>query len=145
MSAPGNSPHAHSPHDHSSHDHSSHGGGYEKRDTIARPIVIFGVALLGIVLVSLVLMGGLFSYYNVRETRLDQSASPLGAVTQPPEPRLQVAPGRDLAGQRTAEAQKLDGYEWIDRDAGIVAIPIERAMDLVAERGLPRWSATDAQ
>ena len=82
----------------SEHGHSSHGGGYEKRDTTARPIVLFGVGLLALVIVSLLLMGGLFSFYDVRETRLDQSASPLGAVTLPPEPRLQVTPGQDLVG-----------------------------------------------
>jgi len=129
----------------SGHGLNSHGGGYETRDTSARPIVIFGIALLGVMLVSLVLMGLLFRYYNVREERRDQSASPLGAVAQPPGPRLQVTPGRDLVEQRAAETEQLDGYEWIDRDAGIVAIPVERAMDLVAERGLPHWSTTDAQ
>jgi len=125
--------------------HSPHGGGYEKRDTTARPIVLFGVALLGIILVSLVLMGGLFRYYNVREARLDESASPLGAVTLPPEPRLQVSPGQDLVGMRAAEIRTLNGYEWIDRDEGIVAIPVERAMDLLAERGLPRWNRINEQ
>jgi hypothetical protein len=129
----------------SEHGHSSHGGGYEKRDTTARPIVLFGIGLLGLIVVSLLLMGGLFSYYNVRETRLDQSASPLGAVTLPPEPRLQVTSGQDLVGMRAHEDRKLDGYEWIDRDGGIVAIPVERAMDLVAERGLPRWTPTNEQ
>ena len=129
----------------SEHGHSSHGGGYEKRDTTARPIVLFGVGLLALVIVSLLLMGGLFSFYDVRETRLDQSASPLGAVTLPPEPRLQVTPGQDLVGVRAIEDRKLEGYEWIDRDAGIVAIPVERAIDLVAERGLPRWNGTDEQ
>ena len=129
----------------SEHGHSSHGGGYEKRDTTARPIVLFGVGLLALVIVSLLLMGGLFSYYNVRETRLDQSASPLGAATLPPEPRLQVTPGQDLVGVRAIEDRKLEGYEWIDRDAGIVAIPVERAIDLVAERGLPRWNGSDGQ
>ena len=128
----------------SEHGDSSHGG-YEKRDTTARPIVLFGVGLLALVIVSLLLMGGLFSFYDVRETRLDQSASPLGAVTLPPEPRLQVTPGQDLVGLRAEEERKLNGYEWIDRDAGIVAIPVERAMDVVAERGLPRWNGTDGQ
>lgn len=129
----------------SQHGHSSHGGGYEKRDTTARPIVLFGVGLLALVIVSLILMGGLFSYYDVRETRLDQSASPLGSVMLPSEPRLQVTPGQDLIEKRTIETRKLNGYGWVDRDAGIVAIPVERAMDLVAEHGLPRWKGTDEQ
>lgn len=127
----------------SGHGHPPHGGGHETRDTTARPIVLFGVGLLAIMLVALLLMGGLFSYYNVREEKRDQSASPLGAVAEAPGPRLQVNPGSDLIEMRAAENKELNGYQWVDRDAGIVAIPIERAMDLVAERGLPRWSASN--
>ena len=31
----------------------------------------------------------------------------------------------------------LSSYGWIDRDLGVVRIPIDRAMDVLAERGLP--------
>jgi hypothetical protein len=55
---------------------------------------------------------------------------------EPPPPRQQVAPpvelGRYLAGQKL----KLDTYYWIDRDRGIVHIPIEEAMKRVAEHGI---------
>ncbi len=38
---------------------------------------------------------------------------------------------------RAAEDQVLNSYRWIDQSAGIVGLPIDRAMDLVAQRGLP--------
>ena len=41
-----------------------------------------------------------------------------------------------------AQQQKLKTYRWVDRQAGVVAIPIDRAMDLIAEQGLPARSAT---
>lgn len=129
----------------SAHGHSPERRGYEARDTTARPIVLFGIALLGLIVVALLLMGWLFRYYDVRETRLDVSASPLGPPDQPSGPRLQVNPSGDFAQIRSTELEKLNGYEWVDRDAGIVSIPIERAMDLLAERGLPQWEGSDEQ
>jgi len=61
------------------------------------------------------------------------------AATRPqfPEPRLQVAPEADLAALRAREDAELNSYGWVDRKAGIIRIPIGRAMDLVVERGLP--------
>lgn len=53
-----------------------------------------------------------------------------------PAPRLQSSPARDLAILQARSAAILDGYGWIDRSQGIVHIPIDRAMQLVMERGL---------
>ena len=51
----------------------------------------------------------------------------------PPEPRLQTMPAEDLAQLRAREDTILDGYGWEDRAAGMVHIPIARAMELVAK------------
>jgi hypothetical protein len=55
----------------------------------------------------------------------------------PPEPRLQTDPRGDLLKLRQQDDRLLNSYGWIDRDAGVVRIPIERAMALTAARGLP--------
>ena len=52
-------------------------------------------------------------------------------------PRLQTLPTLDLRGLRSNEAQVLDSYAWEDKPRGVVRIPIARAMELIAERGLP--------
>jgi hypothetical protein len=57
----------------------------------------------------------------------------------PPAPRLQNDEFRDLAALRRAEDSRLATYGWIDRDRGVVRIPIEEAMRIVAERGIPDW------
>src|SRR4051812_49226807 len=57
----------------------------------------------------------------------------------PPEPRLQVAAKADLDGLHAAENERLERYGWVDRDRSVVRIPIERAMKLLSERGLPGW------
>jgi hypothetical protein len=54
-----------------------------------------------------------------------------------PQPRVQVQPGLDLGKLRANENARLDSYGWIDREAGVAHIPIDRAMQLVLERGLP--------
>jgi hypothetical protein len=55
----------------------------------------------------------------------------------PREPRLQPAPISDLQDLRRAEDEILRGYAWIDPDKGIVRMPIDRAIDLLSQRGLP--------
>jgi hypothetical protein len=59
------------------------------------------------------------------------------APTNAPYPRLQVSPPLDLKTFQAREEAELHGYGWIDRRAGKVRIPIERAMDLVLTQGLP--------
>ena len=52
-------------------------------------------------------------------------------------PLLQIRPEQDLHRMQGANATDLRGYRWVDRGQGTVSIPIDRAMDLVAQRGLP--------
>ncbi|HEY7446496.1 MAG TPA: hypothetical protein VH702_00015, partial [Vicinamibacterales bacterium] len=46
-----------------------------------------------------------------------------------------VRPPEDYRRIREEESKMLEEYQWIDRDAGTVRIPIERAMKLIIERG----------
>lgn len=65
---------------------------------------------------------------------------PLAEATQnrlPPEPRLQVDPKEELRLLRSTATQHLEGYGWVDKSAGVARIPIEAAMKLTVERGLP--------
>ncbi|HET6632696.1 MAG TPA: hypothetical protein VFG73_08320 [Rhodanobacteraceae bacterium] len=62
----------------------------------------------------------------------------------PPPPRLQAHPRADLQRVRAAQAQRLQGYAWVDRKAGIARIPVERAAALMVEhakRGKPHGTA----
>jgi hypothetical protein len=55
----------------------------------------------------------------------------------PPEPRLQVSAPKDLEQYKAAQGEILNSYGWIDQNAGVVRIPIERAMDILVQKGLP--------
>ena len=54
----------------------------------------------------------------------------------PPPPRLQVYAARHWKDFQAAERARLSTYGWMDRSAGVVHVPIDRAMDLIAVRGL---------
>ncbi len=111
--------------------------GYEKRDVNTRAISYSLLVLLAVVVVSLVTMHWLFGYFSATQ-QLGPTASPFTDVRQlPPEPRLQVHPVEDLNRARMEQEDLLNSYGWTDRATGKVRIPIDRAMDLIIERGLP--------
>lgn len=55
-------------------------------------------------------------------------------LTRIPTPQLQSAPAPDLRALREEKHAMLSGYRWLDRSAGVVQIPIDRAMQLMAAR-----------
>jgi hypothetical protein len=55
----------------------------------------------------------------------------------PIEPRLQVQAPKELKTLQTAEQEILTSYAWVNKEAGIARVPVDRAMRLVLERGLP--------
>jgi hypothetical protein len=65
---------------------------------------------------------------------MERRSSPAADV---PAPRLQVDPAADLIELRAREDARLHTYGWVDKKAGVIHIPIERAMDLVLQRGFP--------
>lgn len=123
--------------------HGSHGG-VEKRDVSFPPIVLTSFILLAVVLLAFVTMWWLLSYLTHQNI---ERQGPISTVVvesrraEPPEPRLQAHPLRDLVDLRAAENAILETYGWVDRDAGVVRIPIERALELTAQRGLPAKAA----
>lgn len=58
-----------------------------------------------------------------------------------PEPRLQIDDVHDMNALKQSNEKQLNGYEWIDQNSGTVRIPISRAMDVIAQRGLPNVPA----
>ena len=45
--------------------------------------------------------------------------------------------GETIARVRATEQQRLHSFGWVNRETGTVRIPIEQAMDLIVQRGLP--------
>ena len=115
-------------------------GGHEERDVSFRPLVRGLIGLVALVLVSVVLMRVLLGYLVVREAANSPPANPLAQSFSrqvPPEPRLQTAPLQDLQALHAEEDAVLNSYGWVDRKTGVVRIPAQRALELLAQRGLP--------
>lgn len=108
---------------------------HEHRDVDVRRLALMGVALVACVVLSLLGMSWLFKYYAGQPVT---PAPPLMAGPQiPPKPRLEANPHADLVKKLNADEAVLNGYGWVDRSTQTVRIPIDRAMDLLAQRGLP--------
>jgi hypothetical protein len=120
---------------HSAETHAAHGR-HEGSDVNAWAVGRFGIALLIFCIVTLAVLFGLFRYFQTRITEV-QGVEKAAAPAQPPQPRLLSDEGEELRRVRAAEDQILNNYGWVDASKGIVRIPIQRAMELVAQRGLP--------
>lgn len=123
------------------------GRGYEKRDASAAWVFgIVGFLLIAGLIMHFVL-AGVMERFEKKPFPADQySGTRRSAETTARShgvPRLQLKPPEDLHNFRTGEETALNTYGWIDRTAGVVRIPIDRAMDLVLERGLPTRSDTN--
>jgi hypothetical protein len=60
-----------------------------------------------------------------------------GDISKFPQPRLETNETIEINKFRLQEEQTLNSYGWVDQEAGVVRIPIDRAMELMAQRGLP--------
>jgi hypothetical protein len=136
---------------------SSHGG-FERRDIGAAGVLYFlaGLAFAGLIVHFIAT--GLFSYLDKQNEAQQTPVSPL--VTNVPTdtrhipkeytgdyekylkenfpaPQLEINERNQLDKIRLDEEKTLSTYDYVDQNAGTVHIPIDRAMDLIAERGLP--------
>jgi len=112
--------------------------GYERRDTQVKVLAWLLAVLLAATLVVLLLMKALFGYLASREDRRQPAPSTLAGTRNsiPPEPRLQNTPFDELRRMRAKEDSALASYGWVDRKAGIVRIPIERALEISLQGGV---------
>ena len=128
---------------------------YEKTDATVRPLYqfLFWISVVTILtaLLSWGILRALGSWREGASTRATMaepqaSLADLNAPTaqQPPGPRLQLREPMDLARFRAEEKEILSSYGVVDRDNGIYRIPIEEAMRLTLERGLPTPGAAPA-
>jgi len=114
---------------------------HERKDVNVFQISAFGIGLLLGCIIVVFAMWAMFDFLYSREDakNADNAAAAMMKERQalPPEPRLQSVPKVDLKDLRADEDTILNSYGWIDPNKGIVRIPIEQAIDMVAQKGLP--------
>lgn len=112
---------------------------YSSHDELDTKLVWkIGMAVLLGIWVIVALMSLLFNFFKYDRTGGRAPAKVLAYVPPlPPQPRNVNEPYQYLDKFVKREAGEMDSYDWVDRNKGIVSIPIGRAMQLVAERGIP--------
>ena len=115
------------------------GAGYEHTDANVWQITKFGLWLVITAVVVHLGMGAMYQMLIEQAKVTGEQPYPLASTTEPrlpPEPRLQQDPGTEYYQHYLTEQQRLQGYGWINKEAGVVHIPIGEAMRLTLERGI---------
>ncbi len=118
--------------------HSESNAAYERTDVRIAPLVWLGLTIF---LGSAVVFGVLWlllAFYERQASRSDPRPPPLAQSEPPPAPRLQQVPVEDLQSLIARDEAILASYGWADEKQTTVRIPVERAMELAVERGLPK-------
>ena len=113
---------------------------HEESDVNVSAIIRYGIGLLVIAALVHVFLWWLQGTYSRQNERAQTQVYPLAAGQQnrlPPSPRFQQNPQQELQDLRARQKAMLEGYGWVSKDAGIARIPIEDAMKMVVERGVP--------
>ena len=137
--------------DETKHESTTGHGSYERQDLQASGVLYFLLGLAVATLLCIVALRGLFVVLDRREKAVEPAVNPL--VTNVPTDTRHIAPAypqgafpnpkleEDERGQLNGilidEEKTLYSYGWVDENAGTVHIPIERAMELIVQRGLP--------
>ena len=114
--------------------------GHETSDVYLGGVFVFALGLLVTLVIVHLLTWMLFAFLAKRETAHSLPQYPLAAGQEervPPAPRLQANPREELRQLRAAEDAVLNSYGWVDKSQGVARMPIDEAMKLVVQRGLP--------
>jgi hypothetical protein len=101
---------------------------HETKDFKPSWVAMFAVMLVYVIVVVYMLTFTIFSQFKT-----EQVAETNAGLF--PEPRLQIDPQSELGQVQERDREVLNSYAWVDRDSGVVRIPIERAMELVVDPG----------
>jgi hypothetical protein len=111
--------------------------GYERRDASIRGLLLFGLFLAAVLVFAFFAMKWTFGWLAAESPRGEPAAPFTTARQTTPTPLLQANPHFDLRSYCGGQLAELNSYGWIDKQNGVVHIPIEQAMDIVMQQGFP--------
>lgn len=118
------------------HGHAN-GSGHEHREVTPGLLIMCALGLAVTVTITCFVVLGLFNYFKTHQEP-NQVLSPMAnPAALPPEPRLQIEGTVQIQELREKEDHVLNSYAWVDQKSGAVRVPIDKAMDLLLQRGLP--------
>lgn len=142
----------------SDHKHDDNHGQVEGAGVSAKPILVFlGILGFATAMVYVIILGVEVGLKKLDDMNPQQPQTAVETGPKlPPEPRLQGAPEpnpdkpgqtktsllplEDMAAYKEKVNKQAAAYGWVDQQGGIAHIPIERAKELIAEKGLPKLS-----
>lgn len=121
------------------------GVAHEESDLNLDGIIKFVIHLIVLVAASAAIVYGMYRYFSGQEYEQEKSETPSTLLKREqrasgkpedmfPEPRLQDKPLIDLEKYRAGEQHRLDNYNWLDKEKGLVSIPIEEAKRRLLEQ-----------
>ncbi len=126
--------------EHTAH-HSPNGAGHEQSEVSVRLIVVSLGFLAIATFVIFLMVIGIFRYFYASYST--EEATKRSQPVVPPQPRIEVAPYEQLQQLRVKEDHILNTYAYVDKQSGVVRVPIDRAIDMLATKGLPSHNYLD--
>lgn len=116
---------------------------FEESDFSARAIRWFVVGLAGLLVFTAIICGAMLWVFLalVPSAKEHLPSLPEARVAMPV---LQADPYKDAEQIKLQTSRRLNSYGWVDRNSGIVHIPIERAMRILVDRGMPLTKQVEA-
>jgi hypothetical protein len=117
--------------------------GHEANTLSVRTLVMFATAVVALAIIVNLILASVMEGVSKESRTAHALEAPRfkdeeGAF---PSPRLQADPAGSFAAFKRGELERLNGYGWVDQKKGVAHIPIDRAIEILAERGLPKGSA----
>ncbi|MGH9446274.1 MAG: hypothetical protein ACRD3O_11190 [Terriglobia bacterium] len=109
---------------------------HESRDADLRKLTYAALGILALVIFGFIVTEIVFHIFVVPQ-KVRPPRALFTAAQMPPPPRLQEHVGAELQDYLRAQNHVLDTYGWVNRKAGVVRVPISRAMALLLQQGLP--------
>jgi hypothetical protein len=132
-----------------------HGESFETEDLSPLGVFYFmaGLAVVGVVIYLIIL--GMYRFLDNYDRSHQPPVNPMAVTTNVnpktmtfrditdqigktfPKPVLEYSEQMQFTSEVEKQDKALESYDWVDQKNGVVRIPIERAMDMLVQRGLP--------
>jgi hypothetical protein len=110
---------------------------HEENTIQLTPVLIFAIVMVVVSLATFLTVKIIEHAFDTNWARSETPVSPLAQPQTPPAPLLQVSSGQDRIDLRAKEQAMLNSYRWVDEKNGVVGIPVEEAIKLLAQKGVP--------
>ena len=113
------------------------GRSYEQRDISVGGVALFAASLVAALIIVHFFAIAMFRRLAAQPSKYPPPSSLAKTRAEFTVPRLLVNQSLDMEAFRASEDVLLNNYEWVDRKHGVVRIPINRAMEMLVQRGTP--------